>query len=127
MRHYSILCLLLILLLSSMSCTKETESDIEEYPIYTEYVNLSVVSGEVLYFDLGAFGDEDDAQQIRRPSHASTNKAFRYGNGCCVMYEYRSLPGYTGIDRVTWRIGRNYGAGYSHFEDVKLTINVTHR
>lgn len=91
--------LLLITMVSTISCSKDQEPTSTTF-VFNRTLNLS--NRETIQFNLGVFGQTEDVVILQNPTQAEINNLFINDKGQ-LIYAYKATPGYIGRDYVRFR------------------------
>ena len=114
-----------LLLVVTISCNNDDNELVVKTTITTE-LEVTIVTGEDYFYDLGSFGDEEGAGITTAASHAEISELFYELDPNRYVYKYRPETGFIGTDFVvlTTAKGSNGGSPNPNIEVIEISISV---
>lgn len=115
----------LILSVVVTSCNKSDDTEVERDSITTE-IEVTIVTGEDYFYDLGSFGDEEGAGITTAPSNADISQMLYELDPDRYVYKYRPEADFIGDDFVvlTTAKGSDGANPNPYVELIEITISV---
>lgn len=116
MRLILLYLLILSFLIGVHSCNKDKSS-----PTDIQVINVTIKSNEDYSYDLGGYGNKEQASIIRQASHYQISDIIKASNSVNITYKYKPAENYIGTDEVELKSKKNSGRA-SHNDIIIMTM-----